>query len=209
MSFIQVFGFNRDDDDPGSAPEPARPVWFGAPEDELGTTVPIDRVIARSEIGVVAVSHAVVYTPGVAFDFVGRARGLSQSEANRLFHEQHMFEEEDLPKSLLRIGFEFADGRRASNLGGWRAHRKLMTPDAEPDTPVLMPHAGGGGNTSGGEVSLRPGYWLWPLPPAGPLRISCEWPIVDIPLTTTEIDGGALVEAARRRIDLFPPHVGT
>ena len=208
MSFTQVFGFSQDDDDADSPPEPQRPTWFGPPEHELGITIPLDSVIAQSESGVVAISHAVVYSTGVAFDFVARARGLSQSQANRLFQEQHMFEEEDLPDSLLRIGFEFADDRRASNLGGWRAHRKLMTPNAEPEDPVLMPHAGRGGNAGKGEVSLQPGYWLWPLPPAGPLRIACEWPIVDIPLTTTEIDGGKLVEASRRRIDLFPPAVG-
>lgn len=119
-----------------------------------------------------------------------------------------MFEEEDLPDSLLRIGFEFVDGRRASNLGGRRAHRTLMTPDVEPEDPVLMPHAGGGGNAGGGDVWFRPGYWLWPLPPSGPLRILCEWPIVAIPMTSIEIDGGTLVEAAGRCIELFPPTAG-
>jgi hypothetical protein len=208
VSFQQVFGFSQDDDAFDSTSEQQRPKWFGPPEHELGKTIPLDRVIAQSEIGVVAVSHAVVYSTGVAFDFVARARGLSQTQANRLFHEQHMFEEEDLPDSLLRIGFEFADGRRASNLGGWRAHRKLMTPGAEPEDPVLMPHAGGGGNSGGGDVSLLPGYWLWPLPPSGPLRIVCEWPIVEIPLTTIEIDGGTLLEAAGQGIDLFPPTAG-
>jgi hypothetical protein len=208
VSFTQVFGFSQDDDDSDSPPEPQRPTWFGPPEHELGITIALESVIARSESGVVGISHAVVYSTGVAFDFVARARGLSRSQANRLFQEQHMFEEEDLPDSLLRIGFEFADGRRASNLGGWRAHRKLMTPNAEPEDPVLVPHAGGGGNAARGEVSLQPGYWLWPLPPSGPLRIVCEWPIVEIPLTTIEIDGGKLVEASGRRIDLFPPTVG-
>ena len=43
---------------------------------------------------------------------------------------------------------------------------------------------------------MNPGYWLWPLPRTGPLRISCEWPFVDIALTTVEIDGDALLDAA-------------
>ena len=47
-----------------------------------------------------------------------------------------MFEDEDLPAALLRIGFELADGRRVSNLGGRRAHRELMTPGAEPEGPT-------------------------------------------------------------------------
>jgi hypothetical protein len=208
VSFREVFGFSQDDDASDSPYEQQHPTWFGPPEHELGKTIPLDTVIAQSDVGVVAVSHAVVYSTGAAFDFVARARGLSQAQANRLFHEQHMFDDEDLPDSLLRIGFEFADGRRASNLGGWRAHRKLMTPGAEPEEPVLMPHAGGGGSSGGGDVSLRPGYWLWPLPPSGPLQIVCEWPVVAIPLSTIEIDGGTLVEAAAHRVDLFPPPLG-
>jgi hypothetical protein len=208
VNFQQVFGFSQDDGASDAPSEYERPTWLGPPEYELGKTIPLDSVIAQSEKGAVAVSHAVVYSTGVTFDFVARARGLSQTQANRLFHEQHMFEEEDLPDALLRLGFEFADGRRASNLGGWRAHRKLMAPVAEPEDPVLVPHAGGGGNSGGGDVSLRPGYWLWPLPPSGPLRIVCEWPIVTIPLTTIEIDGGTLLDAADQSIELFPPTVG-
>jgi hypothetical protein len=34
-----------------------------------------------------------------------------------------------------------------------------------------------------------------------------ERPIVEIPLTTIEIDGGTLLEGARKGVDLFPPAV--
>ena len=201
--FTEMFSFGEDDE-PESREEPKRPRWFGPPEDELGVVLPQGIVLAHSDRAVVALSHASVYSTGVAFDFLALARGLARSEANRVFHEQHMFEEEDLPDALLRVGFEFADGNRVSNLGGWRAHRKLMSPDAEPEGPLLMPHAGGGGNSTGGQVTMKPGYWLWPLPPSGPLRISCEWPLVDIGLTTVEIDGTALVNSAEQARRLLP-----
>jgi len=194
--FVQMFSFDGDDDE--SPEEPTRPRWFGPPEDELGTVVPQGVVLARSERAVVALSHAVVYSTGISFEFLAVARGLARSEASRVFHEQHMFEEGELPDALLRIGFELADGGRVSNLGGWRAHRKLMSPDAEPEGPVLLPHGGGGGQSSAGQVVMKPGYWLWPLPPAGPLRISCEWPFVDISLTTVELDGDPLRSAVTR-----------
>jgi hypothetical protein len=51
---------------------------------------------------------------------------------------------------------------------------------------------------------MRPGYWLWPLPPQGPLRISCEWPFVGIALATVEIDGASLLAAAKQSEDLWP-----
>jgi len=47
-------------------------------------------------------------------------------------------------------------------------------------------------------------YWLWPLPEPGTIRVSCEWPIVGISLSTAEIDGAALVEAATRTLPLWP-----
>jgi hypothetical protein len=202
--FTEIFSFSGDDDDANSQEERKRPRWFGPPEDELGVVLAQGIVLARSERAVVALSHVVVYSTGAAFDFLAVARGLARSDANRIFHEQHMFEEEDLPDSLLRIGLEFADGGRVSNLGGWRAHRKLMSPDAEPEGPLLLPHAGGGGNSTGGQVTMKPGYWLWPLPPVGPIRISCEWPFVDIGMTTVAIDGDALLDAASRARTLWP-----
>lgn len=200
--FTQMFPFRDDDDEP---PEESRsPRWFGPPDEELGVVLPQGIVLAHSIRGVVALSHAVAYSTGVSFEFVARARGLSRSEANRVFHEQHMFEKNDLPDALLRIGFELADGSRVSNLGGWRAQATLMEPGSEPVGPVLLPHAGGGGSSTGGQVTMQPGYWLWPLPPPGPVRISCEWPLVEIALTTADIDGTAFVNAAEQARSLWP-----
>lgn len=179
-SFTQVFSYGDDDDESEARDEAEWPHWFAPPEDELGAVVPQGVVVARSDRAVVALSHAVVYSTGATFDVVAVARGLPQSDANRIFQEQHMFEDEELPDALLRIGFELADGRRVSNLGARRAHRKLMSPDAEPDGPVMLPRGGGGGNATRGKVTFKPGFWLWPLPPQGPLRISCEWPLVGI-----------------------------
>ncbi len=201
--FIETFGF-ADDDESRPPEEPTRPQWFGPPEEELGVVIPQNVVLGQSDRAVVALSHAVAYSTGVAFDFLAVARGLTRSQANRVFHEQHMFEEEEIPDSLLRIGFELADGVRVSNLGGLRAHRKLMSPDAEPEGPLLLRHGGGGGNSGGGHVTMKPGYWLWPLPPPGPVHISCEWPFVEIVLTTVEIDGRALLDAASQARSLWP-----
>jgi hypothetical protein len=201
-SFTQMFSFG---DDKGSEQpeEPKRPGRLGPPEDELGTVVPLGLVIANSERGAVALSHATAYTTGVSFDFVARARGLTRNQANHVFHEQHTFEGEDLPDALLRIGFEFADGVRVSNLGGMHARRQAMNLEAEPEEPLLLPYAGGGGSTTNGRVTMKPGYWLWPLPKPGRLRVFCEWPLVDISLTTAEIDGSLLASAARSSKDLW------
>src|SRR3954451_1455201 len=202
-SFSQMFSFGSDDDESEQAEEPRPPIWLGAPENELGVVVPEGIVLARSDRAVVALSHATVYSTGVGFEFVAVARGLVPSEAHRVFHDQHAFSEDELPDAMLRIGFELADGGRVSNFEGWRAYRTLMDPDSEPRGPLLFPHGGGGGNSSGSRVTMRPGYWLWPLPPPGPIRISCEWPFVDITLTTAEINSDALLRAARQSPGLW------
>ena len=195
MSFIDQFSFSGPDDESGQQEERRTPPWWGPPEEELGVAVPQGVVLGRSERGVVALSHTLVYSTGVMFEFVALARGLSQSASRLLFHEQHAFDTEELPDGLLRLGLELADGRRASNIGGL-AQRRLMMTDAEPKESVFVPRGGGGGQAGNDRVSMRPGYWLWPLPPAGALKVSCEWPIVDIPLATIEINAQNIVDAA-------------
>jgi hypothetical protein len=68
---------------------------------------------------------------------------------------------------------------------------------------LFMPHGGGGGSGHENAVTLKPGYWLWPLPPAGPLNISCEWPAVGIALSTVKIDGAKLATAGEQARKLW------
>jgi len=48
--------------------------------------------------------------------------------------------------------------------------------------------------------------FLWPLPPPGRLALVCEWPAAGIPLTRTDIDAGAIHEAAQRAQVIFEDH---
>jgi hypothetical protein len=202
MSFTEVFGFAEGE--PEQPGETLRPPWLGPPDDELGVAIPQAIVLARSRHGAVGLSHVIAHSSGVLFEFLAYARGLTHAQANMVFHEQHMFEDQELPEGLLRLGLELPGGARVSNLGGWRAQGKAMSADEEPEGPVLFPAAGGGGTSGGDRVVMHPVYWLWPLPEPGPLRISCEWPVADIPLATIEIDAGALVAAAANSTSLSP-----
>lgn len=210
-SFIQIFSSDEgeDDGDDGHGDgleRPKRPPWFGPPEEELGAVVPLALVVGRSERGVVAASQATVYSTGVTFDVLALARNLTDGQASRMFHEQHVFEDDDEPPAaFLRLGLELPNGERVSNLGGRRPHRAFMNPEQAPDGAVLLPHGGGGGSSSGGRVAMRPGFWLWPLPQPGTIRVFCEWPFVDIPLSTAEIDGATIAGAADRAVRLWPP----
>jgi len=71
----------------------------------------------------------------------------------------------------------FADGRKVTTLDEhWGS-------EGEPEQPILESGSGGG---SPGHYDSE--YWLWPLPPPGPLVFVCEWAAVGIAETRTEID---------------------
>ena len=197
MSFVDIFGLGDHDKEPGEQEEPERFPWWGPPEDELATAVLQRVVIGRSDQAVVALSHALVYSTGINLELIATARGLKRSEAQRLMHEMHAWsgDDDDLSDGFLRLGVEYPDGSRASNIRGF-GMRSAYGSSEEPDEPIFIPQGGSGGSGHANRVVLRPGYWLWPLPHGGPLRLSCEWPAVGIGLLTVEIDTKPLAAAA-------------
>ena len=177
------------------------PAWFGPPQDELGVVVPQSLVVGRSTNGVVALRYVTAFSRGLLLDLMAGARGLKESRAQALFHEQHAVDlEEGLPAGFLRVGVEYPDGRQASNLA---CQHRYWQADTEPEGPVLFQGGGGGGSAGSGRVTMNPGYWLWPLPPPGTLRLFVEWPAVEIELSSVELASQPLIEASSRSQPLW------
>jgi hypothetical protein len=197
-SFIQVFGYDGEDEPPEEHEQPA---WHGPPDDELGVATPLMVVVRRSQHAAVALTHAMSFTTGFTLSFLAQARDLEQRAARTLFHEQHSFgtSEEDLPDGLLRLGVELPGGAKASNIGGRNRFGK-----EDPEGPVFIHRGGGGGHGGGNRVTMNHDYWVWPLPEPGTVRVSCEWPLAGISLSTAEIDGAVLVDVASRVRPLWP-----
>jgi hypothetical protein len=196
--FVQMFRLDTAED---AEPAATTPGWSGPPERELGECVPLGLVVGRSERAVVAIRSATAYTTGVVFDFLAVARGLEERDAHRLVHEQHLAGAAgEPPEAFLRVGLELGDGTRASNLG---MDTRFRRPNDEPAGPVLMHLSGGGGAAGGGRFSMEYGYWLWPLPPPGGLRVYVEWPALDLPLSSVDVDADALRTAAQRSLGLW------
>lgn len=193
-----MFGFDGEEE---PLQEHAQPVWAGPPEDELGVATPLNVVVGRSEHGAVALTQATSFTTGATLSFVAQARDLDRRIARTLFHEQHLFGpgEDHLPDGFLRLGVELPGGGKASNIGGPRPFG-----EDDPAGPVFIHRGGGGGGGRRDRVVMHHDYWVWPLPGPGPIRVSCEWPLVGIALSTVEIDGAELVEAATRAVPLWP-----
>jgi hypothetical protein len=112
----------------------------------------------------------------------------------------------DWQAGRLKWGFELADGRRVTNVdpSTWLdAADHWDDPTWAPEHPQLT---GGGGG--GSERSVDHDYWLWPLPPAGRLRVVCQWLDQGIEMSVHDLDAEPFVAAAARAVPVWPPHAG-
>jgi hypothetical protein len=194
---------------PPEPPVPPRIVerpWWQAPRNELGVSTALRVTLARTEDVAVALLDAVAYSTGLSFTLVVVQRAASEPFPGEPF--EHLFGHfrpgrrygEELPPELLRFGVQFSDGRKATTLG-WGGAVAFFGGDeeAEPEGPVLS-QGGGGGDDDHWESS----FWLWPLPPPGPLAFVVEWPAKGIELTRHDVDAGPLLEASSRSEPLWP-----
>jgi hypothetical protein len=180
-------GFFRKSPDPEPAARLVHHPW-NPPEAELPGIVPIDTLhFDRSEQAAVAIIGISAYARGFEFFLARRIRpgtpGLDQDPTPDMVRRG---EPADFPVSV-----QFSDGRTAIS-GRPRG-------DSEPTGPLLQSRGGGG--TSHSQL-LR--WWVWPLPPAGPVEFICQWPVYGIGETRIGIDGQLILDAARRSVQLWP-----
>ena len=160
------------------------PPWHAAPENELGVSVPVRLLLARTGEFALGLADVVAYSTGFSLRLALRLHPKSELEPRVLMPQLHGFG----PRSgddQLRFGVEFSDGRRATNLGARR-------PPHEQEPEISLVPAGGGG---GGGKSFNVGYWAYPLPSPGPVTVAVEWPARMVRETRHELDGDAIVEA--------------
>ena len=185
-------------DPPPEPPRPVQPEWFGPPTGTLPGVVPLELVLARSAVAAVGITRVSAYPTGFEFDLLTvtvadadedldpHMMGMRRRRARRCGGD-----------TQLRLGVQFSDGAKATNVG---AAPGFAGRDEKPSAPVLHPQGGGGG-----PGSWRLGFWVWPLPPPGPLAFVCEWPAASIPVTRHEIDAQLVLDASARAQEMFPP----
>lgn len=186
--------------EPPPPPEPEepfrQPVWLGPPGNEVGIAVPLNLLLARTDDVAVSLLCATAFSTG--FELAGTVRTREQLDT---LHEAFVMHHRpgrsrELEPEFFRFGLEFADGRKATNLGYPFHHDRR---DADPSQPVLVPRGSGGGGNS-----WQMNWWVWPLPPPGPLAVVCEWPAQGITLVRHDIDAGTLLAAAAGVEQLWP-----
>lgn len=182
---------------PERAPEDdALAEWWRAPRDELGEEIPLDQLVAESKTARVTLLSLVAYSNGFDLKILGEwLEGALEASVHTIVEPQS--------DQFLRIGVEFADGRRATNMDWAREDRDAGEKE---DAPPEKPHMG----IAHPQVLHRIGYtnigelWIWGLPPQGDLVVVCEWPAVGIPVTRFTVAGGGIRAAAKRSPNLWP-----
>ena len=177
------------DPPPPPPPPPPRPPqlpWTGPPEGVLGGFAPVRAVLIKGESLLIVVDGFVVYPTG--FELVLTTVQREAEEApHPMFPHPHASAGQ---AEMLRFGVGFADGRKATNL---ESAAPWATPPRDAGTMVLMPRGGGGG---GGR--WRQEWWVYGLPPDGPVTFVVEWPARHLPETYAQVDGSALRQAAEQ-----------
>ena len=175
-------------------PSAPQPVWLGPPDNVIAAASALAIVLARTDDVALGITGLVAFPTGFNLRLSLRRRVPSPLGPawGDPFHHQHPTSS-TLAPDVLRFGIQFSDGRKATTLDGF-PNRDPHRPGELPSGPVLI-HRGGSG---GSGHAFDHDYWVWPLPPAGPLAFVCEWPAEGIALTRIEIDAGAILEAATR-----------
>jgi hypothetical protein len=186
------------DDLPALEPEepPRRHHPWEPPEEEFPGTVPIDPLLlGRTDQVAVAVTGISAYSAGAEIFVTARIRPSAHHP------EEHLpGGPRDLAASRrsFHFGLQFSDGGKVMGRPGHRPDR-----GSEPNGPVLYPFAGGGA-----PHSFFSRWWMWPLPPAGPLEFVCEWSAFEVAESRVGIDAQLILDAARRSVRLWPENEG-
>lgn len=181
-------------DDVEPPPEPEvhvehrQPPWAEAPATVVPVTIALDLLLVRTPDWAVWIGAASATPAGIAFTVtvLGRTGTVDP-------HAMHP-RMDGGAAAAPRFGVGFADGRKA--VAG--DHRRMPTGDAEHEI-ALAPRGGSGGGRRWTQT-----YWLWPLPPSGPLTFAFAWSAEGIEETTAEVDGGPLRAAAAQAVELWP-----
>jgi hypothetical protein len=193
------------DSPPPEPPAPASrryraPEWGGPLENVLPGIAPLELLLVNSGRMAVWIAEAEAYPNGAVLKVWLRGRQPAQPGA-------------ESGPGTWRFGVQFSDGHKATVYGlgifarlgrGQAASSVTAVPgnpqDGPPESPLLVARGGGGSRDN-----WRQEYWLWPLPPPGDLLIACEWPDLDLSLTTVTVSADPIRDAAGRAQQLWPP----
>jgi hypothetical protein len=160
-------------------------------------SVPTEVVLIRTEQVAVAVGSVRAYPNGFEFTLHGRLRHedetAGQGGSDPFDRHARRPGPPRAPEDVLRLGVLYADGRRTATTAGH------ALPDEDADRLILRQEGGGGSNRR-----RDWDFWVYPLPPDGPVTMVASWLEHGVPENRAELDGTAIREASRRAVILWP-----
>jgi hypothetical protein len=197
----------------------APPAWDRPSEGTLPAVVGVSRLLSRTDNVAVAVDHVRVSPNGfqIVVGVLSNPRLAPELRTGgfasfSLIAARRPAPDEDdatprVPSPPLRpypgwhmgprMGVRFSNGQSAQALG----LSPFDVPKDEEGIPTEPVIRGGGGG--GGNGIFRFEYWIFPLPPPGPLEVFAEWPTAGIEETSIVLDGDEIRAAAHRAIVLW------
>jgi hypothetical protein len=197
---LRLPGGDRDEDEEYVAPD-----WIEAPQDFVAGVVPVELILARNDEAAISLTRFAAYPAGFELDVELVTRRSVPEDSFELLYRGPRGGGEELPPELVRIGIEFSDGRRTTSLGGMMdgsstsVHALDREQSRDPETEITMTPASGGGSDRHSYQT----YWVWPLPPEGPLKFVCEWPAFGIAETSVELDSALIRDASQRAVSVW------
>lgn len=156
---------------------------------------------------VVALRSGDVYSTGCSFSLSWLFRRGDQTDED-WSSLQHLFFHPGMgirpgrgQHSGLMFGVQFPDGSRAST--GSQGPHGLMDIGQQPTPPVLALNNSGGSGADD-EFLGKGRLWMWPLPPAGDLRLVAQWLDLGMEETSITVDGGQLRDATTGAQQFWP-----
>ena len=168
---------------------PRRP--WERPDTVIPGSVPGERVLIRTDQVAVAIGSVRAYPNG--FEFTVHIRWRHSGEAgDRNAGEPFSWYQRAYHEKTLRLGVQYADGRRIATTGG------PMRRPGDPADLVLNQQGGGGDDRSWDQE-----FWLSPLPPDGPVTFVASWAEEGVAEARVELDAAPIHEAAGRAVVSF------
>jgi hypothetical protein len=205
---LELPAWDEPEEEPHESPE-----WLEAPRGWLGGVVPLELLVARSHLAAVYLSSLVAYPTGftLTINTLASSADTIGLDAFEPYHLQRRRRSEggEIPPELLRFGVQYSDGRKKATFGEWLGGGISSTmlafsgEDDAPDPSTQIVIESGGGR--GGALDADQKYWIWPLPPPGPVTFACEWPELEIPETQVAMEGEVIRKAAGRAERVWPP----
>ncbi|MBC9944114.1 hypothetical protein ICL81_06240 [Leucobacter sp. cx-328] len=184
----------------------AVPSWVQPSQDEIPVAVPYVRELGRARNVMLVLERADVYTEGVKFILRVEARysqGMTSAEKaalSRSLGEHHYWgDQEAYLKDALRVGLEFSDGSVVDSFEG------PDRPWGEKPQKFVLSSLGGSGEGSEDYSRTEHGFWLWPLPPQGVMKLHYMHRGIGVDEGTVEIDAAPLIEASSRVLAIPNP----